>query len=94
MSRIVKANLFFTHQKALGTNPMSFGAPANDGDAFVLDMATTAVAVGKVKVNCFIATVQRREIKSDYIYLFIYLFVYNYVYIHIYMQSKTQQFIR
>jgi LDH2 family malate/lactate/ureidoglycolate dehydrogenase len=63
----VKANLFFTHQKALGTNPFSFGAPAKDGDAFVVDMATTAVAVGKVKVkvNCFIATVQRGEMNSN-----------------------------
>lgn len=32
----------------LGTNPMSFSAPAKDGDSFVLDMATTAVALGKV----------------------------------------------
>jgi LDH2 family malate/lactate/ureidoglycolate dehydrogenase len=33
---------------ALGTNPLSVAAPAKDGDSFVLDMATTAVAVGKV----------------------------------------------
>jgi LDH2 family malate/lactate/ureidoglycolate dehydrogenase len=58
-----EGEFFFTHQRALGTNPISFGAPANDGNAFVLDMATTAVAVGKVKVRCFIATAQRREIK-------------------------------
>lgn len=32
----------------LGTNPISLGAPANDGDNFVLDMATTATALGKV----------------------------------------------
>lgn len=33
---------------ALGTNPISVGAPGLNGDSFVLDMATTAVAVGKV----------------------------------------------
>ncbi|KAJ8931437.1 hypothetical protein NQ314_015649 [Rhamnusium bicolor] len=32
---------------ALGTNPLSLGAPGLNGDSFVLDMATTAVAVGK-----------------------------------------------
>lgn len=32
----------------LGTNPISLGAPANNGDNFVLDMATTATALGKV----------------------------------------------
>ncbi|KAG7273436.1 hypothetical protein CRUP_023661 [Coryphaenoides rupestris] len=31
----------------LGTNPISMAAPANDGDSFVLDMATSAVALGK-----------------------------------------------
>lgn len=30
-------------EAGLGTNPLSFAAPANDGDSFVLDMATTAV---------------------------------------------------
>lgn len=34
----------------LGTNPISLGAPANDGDNFVLDMATTATALGKVNI--------------------------------------------
>ncbi|KAF7283894.1 hypothetical protein GWI33_022725 [Rhynchophorus ferrugineus] len=34
----------------LGTNPLSLGAPANNGDSFVLDMATTAVAVGKIEL--------------------------------------------
>ncbi|XP_008195569.2 uncharacterized oxidoreductase YjmC [Tribolium castaneum] len=34
---------------ALGTNPLSLGAPAAGGDSFVLDMATTAVAVGKIE---------------------------------------------
>ncbi|RZC35486.1 uncharacterized protein BDFB_003152 [Asbolus verrucosus] len=36
---------------ALGTNPLSLGAPATDGDSFVLDMATTAVAVGKIEIQ-------------------------------------------
>jgi len=38
-------------QAALGTNPISFSAPANNGDSFVLDMATTAVAVGKIEIK-------------------------------------------
>lgn len=33
---------------ALGTNPISFAAPAKNDDSFVLDMATSAVALGKV----------------------------------------------
>lgn len=37
-------------QAALGTNPLSLGAPAVNGDSFVLDMATTAVAVGKIEL--------------------------------------------
>lgn len=36
-------------KSALGTNPISLAAPANNGDSFVLDMATTAVAVGKIE---------------------------------------------
>ncbi|XP_067004736.2 uncharacterized oxidoreductase YjmC [Anabrus simplex] len=36
---------------AMGANPLAVAAPAKDGDAFVLDMATTAVAVGKVEVQ-------------------------------------------
>lgn len=35
-------------QSALGTNPFSVAAPSKDGDNFVLEMSTTAVAVGKV----------------------------------------------
>ncbi|XP_031616900.1 uncharacterized protein LOC116336867 isoform X2 [Contarinia nasturtii] len=38
-------------EAALGTNPISVAAPANNGDGFVLDMATTAVAVGKVELQ-------------------------------------------
>ncbi|XP_074034221.1 uncharacterized oxidoreductase YjmC [Leptinotarsa decemlineata] len=36
---------------ALGTNPISLGAPGLNGDSFVLDMATTAVAVGKIEIQ-------------------------------------------
>lgn len=36
---------------ALGTNPISVAAPANENDSFVLDMATTTVALGKVEIN-------------------------------------------
>ncbi|XP_023303266.2 uncharacterized oxidoreductase YjmC-like [Lucilia cuprina] len=35
---------------ALGTNPLSLGVPAKD-DQFLLDMATTAVALGKVEIQ-------------------------------------------
>lgn len=38
-------------QAGLGTNPISFAAPAENGDSFVLDMATTAVAVGKIEIQ-------------------------------------------
>ncbi|CAG2213783.1 unnamed protein product [Mytilus edulis] len=37
--------------KVLGTNPLSLGAPAQNGDSFVLDMATTAVAMGKCELK-------------------------------------------
>ena len=46
-------------QVTVGTNPISVAAPGKDGDSFVLDMATSAVALGKVgvetgkKVICF-----------------------------------------
>ncbi|XP_068595524.1 uncharacterized oxidoreductase YjmC-like isoform X2 [Brachionichthys hirsutus] len=35
----------------LGTNPISVAAPANNADSFVLDMATSAVALGKVELH-------------------------------------------
>lgn len=38
-------------QHALGTNPISLAAPAENGDSFVLDMATTAVALGKIELQ-------------------------------------------
>lgn len=38
-------------QRCLGTNPLALAAPANKGDSFVLDMATSAVAVGKIEVQ-------------------------------------------
>lgn len=36
---------------ALGTNPMSLATPSKKDDNFVLDMATTAVAVGKIEIQ-------------------------------------------
>ena len=33
----------------LGTDPIAFSAPARDGEAFLLDMATTTVAAGKIR---------------------------------------------
>ena len=38
-------------QAVLGTNPIAFAAPAAEGDSFVLDMATTTVALGKIEVQ-------------------------------------------
>ena len=38
-------------QASLGTNPISFAAPASEGDSFVLDMATSTAALGKVSVR-------------------------------------------
>lgn len=43
--------------RVLGTNPITFAAPANN-DSFVLDMATSTVALGKVKLLL-------RELKED-----------------------------
>lgn len=37
-------------EKALGTNPIAFAAPATNGDCFVLDMATSTAAIGKVEL--------------------------------------------
>jgi len=36
---------------AIGTNPLSIGAPGLNGDSVVLDMATTTVALGKLEIN-------------------------------------------
>ncbi|KAL7857750.1 hypothetical protein AOLI_G00178520 [Acnodon oligacanthus] len=35
----------------VGTNPISVAAPAKNGDSFVLDMATSAAALGKVELH-------------------------------------------
>jgi LDH2 family malate/lactate/ureidoglycolate dehydrogenase len=34
--------------RTFGTNPLTLAAPANNSDSFVLDMATSTVALGKV----------------------------------------------
>ena len=36
-------------QARLGTDPIAFAAPARDGEPFLLDMATTTVAAGRVR---------------------------------------------
>jgi LDH2 family malate/lactate/ureidoglycolate dehydrogenase len=41
----------FAAEPVLGTNPLAFAAPARRNPPFVLDMATTTVAAGKVKVH-------------------------------------------
>ena len=38
-------------KRTFGTNPLTLAAPGKDGDSFVLDMATTSVAFGKVELN-------------------------------------------
>ena len=40
----------FAAEPVMGTNPIAFAAPAGHHDPFLLDMATTTVAAGKVKV--------------------------------------------
>src|SRR5512145_1778309 len=40
----------FAAEPVMGTNPLAFAAPARKNAAFELDMATTTVAAGKVKV--------------------------------------------
>jgi len=40
----------FGAEPIMGTNPLAFAAPAGRNPAFLLDMATTTVAAGKVKV--------------------------------------------
>lgn len=39
--------------KSLGTNPITMAAPGKNGDSFVLDMATSTVALGKVHKSIF-----------------------------------------
>ena len=41
----------FAAEPVLGTNPLAFAAPAKRNPPFQLDMATTTVAAGKVKVH-------------------------------------------
>lgn len=40
----------FGRKRQLGTNPIAFAAPAKDNPPFLLDMATTTVAIGKVSI--------------------------------------------
>ncbi len=41
----------FAAEPVMGTNPLAFAAPARRNPPFQLDMATTTVAAGKVKVQ-------------------------------------------
>ncbi len=40
----------FGKERRLGSNPIAFAAPAKDEHPFLLDMATTVVALGKVEI--------------------------------------------
>lgn len=40
----------FSKQRMLGTNPIAFAAPADEENNFVLDMATTTAANGKLEI--------------------------------------------
>lgn len=40
-----------SNTRSLGTNPITVAAPGKDNDNFVLDMATTTVAFGKVELS-------------------------------------------
>lgn len=40
----------FSKQRMLGTNPIAFAAPAGEEEDFVLDMATTTAANGKLEI--------------------------------------------
>lgn len=52
-SRTVAVVPTFGTQPVLGTNPIAFAAPAGSNPAFLLDFATSAVALNKVKVYEF-----------------------------------------
>ena len=39
----------FGKEARLGTDPWSFAAPSDDGQPFLLDMATTTVAAGRIR---------------------------------------------
>src|SRR5438093_20850 len=41
----------FAAEPVMGTNPLAFAAPARRHPPFILDMATTTVAAGKIKVH-------------------------------------------
>jgi LDH2 family malate/lactate/ureidoglycolate dehydrogenase len=41
----------FAAEPVMGTNPIAFAAPARRNPPFLLDMATTTVAAGKIKVH-------------------------------------------
>lgn len=52
-------------QCTLGTNPISVAAPARGGDSFVLDMATSAVALGKVRTRTYAHTHTHTMLSSN-----------------------------
>lgn len=52
-SRTVAVVPTFGRQPVLGTNPIAVAAPAGENPAFLLDFATSAVALNKVKVYDF-----------------------------------------
>lgn len=53
--------LCLIYKVTLGTNPICLAAPAKDGDDFVLDMATTSVALGKVNWSNYLIYFQKKN---------------------------------
>lgn len=53
--------LCLIYKVTLGTNPICLAAPAKDGDDFVLDMATTSVALGKVNCSNYLIYFQKKN---------------------------------
>ncbi|KAK2569542.1 malate dehydrogenase [Acropora cervicornis] len=47
---LTAAKCLLSNQVTLGTNPLSVAAPGKNGDSFVLDMATSCVALGKIEM--------------------------------------------
>ena len=62
-------------EHGLGTNPICCAANGSEGKSFVLDMATTSVAQGKVQLEPFlIALLWAKSFESHFVYMRIGIF--------------------